>query len=43
MVAQLFAQLRNARGRWRDRWLIRCWAQRIHGVWSWAFEKPGIN
>jgi hypothetical protein len=43
MVAQLFAQLRHARGHWLDRRLIRVWVQCIHGVASWAFDKPGIN
>jgi hypothetical protein len=43
MVAQLFAQIGHAHGRWCNRRLIRGWVQCIHGVASWAFDKPGIN
>ena len=43
MVAQLVAQFGHARGRWCHRRMIRGRAQCIHGVASWAFDKPGIN
>ena len=33
----------HARGRWCHRRMIRGRAQCIHGVASWAFDKPGIN
>ena len=43
VVAQLFAQLSHARGRCRNMRLIRDRVQCIHGVASWALDKPGIN